>query len=91
MISEFPDPPGGGSAARAAGLRQGGQGRGFHHATNCSSRPQAMPQRDRGRPVIAVERLVAGLTKGRCGVQSTMCRAPTRRTACTPAWTRRAM
>jgi hypothetical protein len=47
-------------------------------------------QRDRGMHLTAGVRRTPGMTKGRPGVQSTSWRAPTRSTACTPAWTRRA-
>jgi len=46
---------------------------------------------DDGGNLMAVERLVDGITKGRCGVKSTICREPTRNTACIPCWTSRAI
>jgi hypothetical protein len=67
-----------------------GQVVGFNQATSWAWTPSALSQRDRGMPLPADVRRTLGRTKGRPGVQSTICLAPTRSTACTPAWTRRA-
>src|SRR4030095_8537264 len=79
-----------GRAAQVSRVSHEGQVFGFNHATSWSSTPRALSQRDRGMPLTAAVRRTLGLTNGRPGVKSTICRAPTRSTACTPAWTRRA-
>jgi hypothetical protein len=79
-----------GKAAKVSRASHEGQVFGFNHLTSWSWMPRVLSQRDRGTPLTAGVRRTLGLTKGRPGVQSTIGRAPTRRTACTPAWTRRA-
>ena len=79
-----------GKAAKVSRVSPEGQVFGFNHMTSWSSTPRALSQRDRGMPLTAAVRRTLGLTNGRPGVKSTLCRAPTRSTACTPAWTRRA-
>jgi hypothetical protein len=76
--------------AQIARASHEGQVFGFNHATSWSWTPRALSQRDRGTPLTAGVRRTLGLTNGRPGVKSTIWRAPTRSTACTPAWTRRA-
>jgi hypothetical protein len=79
-----------GRAAHASRVSHAGQVLGFHQATRGAWTPSAVSQRDRGPPWTAGGRRTRGRTTGRPGVTSTIWRGPTRRTACTPAWTRRA-
>jgi hypothetical protein len=79
-----------GRAAKVSRVSHEGQVFGFNHATSGSSTPRALSQRERGMPLTAAVRRTLGLTNGRPGVKSTIWRAPTRSTACTPAWTSRA-
>src|SRR5918997_1279050 len=79
-----------GRAANASRASHEGQVFGFNHVTSWSSTPSALSQRERGTPLTAGVRRTLGLTNGRPGVGSTIWRPPTRSTACTPAWTRRA-
>jgi hypothetical protein len=61
---------------------------GFNQVTRGSWPPSVLRQRDRGTPLTAGVRRTPGRTNGRPGVKPTICRARTRRTACTPACTR---
>ena len=79
-----------GRAAKASRLSQEGQVVGFNHATTWSWPPRALSHRDRGMPLTAGVRRTLGVTNGRPGVKSTIWRAPTPSTACTPCWARRA-
>ena len=79
-----------GRAAQVSRVSQEGQVFGVNHATRGSATPSAVSQRERGMPLTAGVRRPLGLTNGRPGVTSPIWRARTRRTACTPAWTRRA-
>jgi hypothetical protein len=77
-------------AANASRVSHEGQVLGFNQATSWSWMPSDLSQRERGTPLTADVRRTLGRTKGRPGVKSTIWRPPTRSTACTPAWTRRA-
>jgi hypothetical protein len=80
-----------GRAAQVSRASHEGQVFGCNPMTSRSWTPRVVSQRDRGTPLTAGVRRTLGLTKGRLGVQSTIGRAPTRRTACTRArsWVRR--
>ena len=79
-----------GKAATVSRASHVGRVCGCNHVTRGSWGPHAVCPRERGRPVTAGVRRTRGRTKSRPGVTSTICRAPTHRTACTLAWTRRA-
>jgi hypothetical protein len=81
---------GSGREAQVSRVSHEGQVFGCNHATSWSSTPSAVSQRERGTPLTAGVRRTRGVTNGWPAVTSTIWRAPTRRTACTPAWTRRA-
>jgi hypothetical protein len=83
-------PSASGRAAQVSRVSHAGQVVGGHQATRGSSTPRVVSPRERGRPVTAGVRRTLGVTNGRPGVPSPLWRAPTRRPACTPAWTRRA-
>lgn len=68
-------------STKASRVSQEGQVVGVNHVTSWSWTPSVFSQRERGTPLTAGVRRTPGVTKGRPGVKSTICRAPTRRTA----------